>query len=149
MIGLDSGPNPQELLLAAIVSELILGIADLAQQRNVPIESLVVESGGRLDIRGMLNVKPGVPARFHDIGFRVRVTSDADRAAVASLVEEAARTSFGLCSLQRPYDIAVELHRGDASLLSFHSNGPQVEAFLRAAAEKNQELMNKKKAGGG
>jgi uncharacterized OsmC-like protein len=144
MVGLDSGLNPQELLLAAMVSELVLGIADLAPQRGIEIGALEVGSGGRLDIRGMLNAVPGVPARFHDLHFTVRIATDSDRRAVEALVDEVARSAFGLCSIRTPYGIGVELSRGATQLLQLQSNLAQVQEFLALMAAKNQELMIRK-----
>lgn len=142
MVGLDSGANPQELLLAGIVSELLHGVIDEAARSDVEIGDLRIESGGRLDIRGMLNVDPSVPARFHDVGLRVVVGSSAPRAEIERVVQAAIDRSLGLASLRFAYPIGLTLRRGDEVLLELDSDGEQVRRFLELMAEKAHALQN-------
>lgn len=138
MVGLDSGPNPQELLLAATVSELLFLVHDEAERRGIALDTLRVESGGRLDIRGMLNVDPEVPARFHRIGLRIVAHGAAPNATMQQLADAALARSVCIASLQFPYSIDLALKRGDTSLLEMTSNVTQVDNFLKMMAEKNQ-----------
>ena len=60
MLGIDRGPNPQEVLLSAICSDLALGIRD-----RIPAADVRIRSQGRLDARGAHNVEDNIPVRFH------------------------------------------------------------------------------------
>ncbi len=138
MVGLDSGLNPQELLLTAIVSELLFGLQDQAERRGITFDALRVESGGRLDIRGMLNVDPSVPARFHRIGLRIVAKTSAPHALVEEAASAAVHENLGLGSLRFPYAIDLELRRNQERLLELRSDGEQVRTFLELMARNNK-----------
>jgi uncharacterized OsmC-like protein len=129
MLGIDKGPNPQELLLSAISAALTMDLTHLARQRDLPLAGVEVEAAGRLDIRGMLNVEDR-PARFHEIRFLVRAETPLDDQALADLVAECAACNPFLATLRARNTVQVELNSPDGPLLTFRSDAEQVAAFL-------------------
>jgi uncharacterized OsmC-like protein len=139
MLGIDRGPNPQELLLAAISAELVMQMGQLARQRDLPVADVEVNANGRLDIRGMLNVDKDIPARFHQVRFQVCAQTPLDPAAVGELMAECAARNVLLHTLRMPNSVQVELNGPDRQLLSFTSDAAQVTAFLAEIARMQAE----------
>jgi hypothetical protein len=56
-------PNPQEMLMAAFDSCMLAGYVAGAALREIELQSVTIETGGQLDLRGFLRldyvVKPG------------------------------------------------------------------------------------------
>lgn len=73
--GSDTGPNPVEMLLAALGSCQEIVYRAYAAVLDLKIESIEVRAKGYLDLRGMLNLAD-VPAGFSDIRFETRIASD-------------------------------------------------------------------------
>jgi uncharacterized OsmC-like protein len=138
MLGIDKGPNPQELLLSAISATLTMDLARLARERDLPVAAVEVEATGRLDIRGMLNVANS-PARFHALRFLVRAETPLDGAALAGLVAECAAGNPFLTMLRVPNVVDVDLRSPAEALLEFRSDAGQVAAFLAEVARIQAE----------
>lgn len=129
MLGIDRGPNPQELLLSAVSAALTMDLQQLARERDLPLAGVEVEAAGRLDMRGMLNVADR-PARFHELRFLVRAETTLDDRALAGLVAECAARNPLLATLRAANTVQVELRGPDGPLLTFRSDAEQVAAFL-------------------
>lgn len=136
MLGIDRGPNPQELLLAAASADLAQTLSRLAGDRGITLTNVEVESTGRLDIRGMLNVSPDIPARFHNLRFLVRADTDIDGEVFASLVAEAAAGNVILATVRAAGTVEVELRAAGEPPFSFRSDTEQVADFLDQMARK-------------
>ncbi|MFV0136403.1 OsmC family protein [Streptomyces sp. HMX87] len=140
MLGLDRGPNPQELLLAAISADLTHQVRASAAERGIALDGIQVESSGRLDIRGMLNVSPDIPARFHNLRFLVRADTEAAPAQLADLVQQAAARNLTLATLLRANSVQVELRSPAGPPTRFTSNADQVADFLAELARKQAAM---------
>lgn len=140
MLGIDRGPNPQELLLAAICADLTGQVRTLAAERGVTLAGLEIESSGRLDIRGMLNVSPDIPARFHNLRFLVRAGTGAPLDELAALVREAAARNVMLAVLLRANSVQVDVRSPAGPLASFRSHAGQVADFLAELARKQAAM---------
>ncbi|MGC5162110.1 OsmC family protein [Rhodococcus sp. DT1] len=136
MLGIDRGPNPQELLLAAVSADLTHRIVSIAALRGMPVPNVTVEGSGRLDIRGMLNVSPDIPARFHNVEFVVRTDAGPDVSILADVVREAAEKNVILTALRRPNTVTVDVHTPSGRAISFESNAAQVAGCLEEIAQK-------------
>ncbi|APE24957.1 MULTISPECIES: OsmC family protein [Streptomyces] len=139
MLGIGKGPNPQELLLSAVCGELLGLVREETGATGTPIDELHVSSGGRLDIRGMQNVLREVPSRFHDLGFDLALTSDADAAELTAVLTAALNRSVLLATLARPNSVAVELGRPGAPDTSYLSSSEAAEAFRDELSRQQQE----------
>jgi putative redox protein len=98
--GTDTGPNPVELVLAALGTCQEIVFATYARFLNVPIESLAIRVSGDLDLRGFLDAAE-VPAGYRAIDFDVAIESPASLDEVARLVEAVNRHCPVLDILQR------------------------------------------------
>jgi len=73
LLGTNTAANPQEHLLAAANACMMATYVGACAMQGVELESLSIESGGELDLRGFLgldrNVKPG----YDEIAYTVRI----------------------------------------------------------------------------
>ena len=77
--GTDTGPNPVELVLAALATCQEITYRAYATALGIPLESVSVKLEGALDLRGFFAVKDGVRAGFNDVRGTVHLKSSALR----------------------------------------------------------------------
>jgi putative redox protein len=83
--GSDSGPNPVELVLAALATCQEITYRAYATALGIPLESVSVKLDGSLDLRGFFAVKDGVRAGFTNISGVVELKSAAGPEELARL----------------------------------------------------------------
>jgi putative redox protein len=86
--GTDSGPNPVELVLAALGACQEITYRLYAETLGIPLNHVSVRVEGRLDLRGFLAVEDGVRPGFRDI----RATVEIDSPAAAEDIERLKET---------------------------------------------------------
>src|SRR5271155_2545944 len=75
--GSDAGPNPVELVLAALATCQEITYRAYATALGIPLESVSVKLDGSLDLRGFFAVKDGVRAGFTNVSGVVELKSSA------------------------------------------------------------------------
>ena len=75
--GTDAGPNPVELVLAALASCQEITYRAYATALGIPLDSVSVKLDGNLDLRGFFAVKDDVRAGFGGIRGTVTIRSSA------------------------------------------------------------------------
>ena len=60
LLGADSAPNPQELLMAAFNACITVGYVAGASLKGINLESLEIKTRGELDLRGFLGISDAV-----------------------------------------------------------------------------------------
>jgi uncharacterized OsmC-like protein len=109
--GTDKGPNPVELILAALgtCQEIIYVLH--ATLMEIGLDSLKITVSGHLDGRGLLNVAD-VPSGFMDIHYQVDITSQADPNNIRQLINVVNAHWPVLDTLRRPINVncAVRLN---------------------------------------
>jgi uncharacterized OsmC-like protein len=109
LFGADSAANPQELLMGALNACMLVGWVANAALRGIRLESLEIETEGRLDLRGFLGIDPAVPAGYETIRYRVRVRGNATHAQFAEIHAAVRATSPNYFNLSRPIVLEGEL----------------------------------------
>jgi putative redox protein len=85
--GHHAGPNPVELVLAALATCQEITYRAYATALGIPLENVSVKLEGALDLRGFFAVKDGVRAGFNDVRGTVHLISSAPAADRAKLKE--------------------------------------------------------------
>ena len=85
--GTDSGPNPVELVLAALGTCQEITYRAYATAMGIPLESVSVELEGDIDLRGFFAVDEKVRSGYRNIRANVRIKSDASDADLQKLRE--------------------------------------------------------------
>ena len=81
----DTGPNPVEVVLAALATCQEITYRAYATTLGIPLESVSVTLEGSLDLRGFFAVRDGVRAGFNDVRGVVNLKSSAPDAELAKL----------------------------------------------------------------
>ncbi|MEU9744216.1 hypothetical protein [Streptomyces niveus] len=127
MLGIDKGPNSQEILLAALTAE----VAGLLRRDPalIPVTGARLYGSGRLDTRGMLNVVREVPSRFHDLRLDLAVDGDpAHGGALAAALGAALSRAVLPATLLARLTVAVEMTRDGRQEVSGLTTLAQTEA---------------------
>ena len=73
LLGTDTAPNPQELLMTALNACMAVGYVAQASVRGIELESLEIETAGQLDLRGFLGLDETVPPGYRQLDYTVRI----------------------------------------------------------------------------
>jgi uncharacterized OsmC-like protein len=79
LLGSNTAANPQELLMAALNACMSVGYAANAATMGIKLDSLEIETEGKLDLRGFLGIDPAIKPGYEAINYTVRIKSDAPR----------------------------------------------------------------------
>jgi uncharacterized OsmC-like protein len=109
LFGTNGAPNPQELLMGALNACMLVGWVAGAAMHGIRLDSLEIETEGRLDLRGFLGIDPSVPAGYETIRYRVRVRGDATRAQFEEIHAAVRATSPNYFNLSRPIVLEGEV----------------------------------------
>jgi uncharacterized OsmC-like protein len=109
LFGSDSAPNPQELLLAAVNSCLVVGYVAQAALRGVALDLCRIETEGELDLRGFLGVDETVPAGCRRIVYTVSLEGGGSRAQHEEIHQAVMATSPNHFNLSQPLQMVGRL----------------------------------------
>jgi uncharacterized OsmC-like protein len=102
MFGQGSAPNPQQLLLAAFNSCIMVGYVAAASLRGISLESIEIETLGELDLRGFLGLSNAVPPGHQALSYDVRIKGDGTAEQFAEIHRTVMATSPNYFNLCRP-----------------------------------------------
>jgi uncharacterized OsmC-like protein len=108
-MGLNHGPNPQELLLSGLGACLMVAFVAGATAAGVQLESVRLDLDATLDLRGFLGIGSNAPVGFPEIRYRLHVTSDATREQLAALHARAVAHSPNAQTILNPVALSGEL----------------------------------------
>jgi putative redox protein len=111
--GSDTGPNPVELVLAALATCQEITYRAYATALGIPLEGVSVKLEGALDLRGFFAVKDRVRAGFNDVRGTVHLQSTASLADLAKLKEvvDAHCPVLDILRAPVPVDLKLETQR--------------------------------------
>ncbi|HSG35717.1 MAG TPA: OsmC family protein [Sphingomonadaceae bacterium] len=80
LLGTNSAPNPQELLMSAVNACMMVGYVAQAAIRGINLTACRIEMSGELDLRGFLGIDPAVPNGYRELNYLVTLEGDGTRA---------------------------------------------------------------------
>lgn len=107
--GTDKGPNPAELVLAALASCQEITYRLYADSLEIPLDGVSVKLKGTLDLRGFLDVDPSVRSGFLNLEGTVTLDSPASEEDLARLQETVNRHCPVLDIIRGATPVALEL----------------------------------------
>jgi uncharacterized OsmC-like protein len=107
--GTDTGPNPVELVLAALATCQEITYRAYATALGIPLDGVSVKLDGTLDLRGFFAVKDGVRPGFNSVRGIVQLKSSASAADLAKLKQVVDAHCPVLDILQAPVPVSLEL----------------------------------------
>ena len=109
LLGSNTAPNPQELLMTALNACILVGYVVGAAVEGIALESVDIETSGALDLRGFLGIDPGVPPGYEALRYRVTMKGDGTAEQFARIHDTVRRTSPNYFNVAHPIRIDAEL----------------------------------------
>jgi uncharacterized OsmC-like protein len=109
LVGDDNGPTPAELLLNALASCLMAGVANIAAARGIELHGVRCDVQGDIDLRGLLGIDDGVRNGFENIRAVFSVDGDAEAEKLAAIVEQSRKRSAAFDVLTHGTAVSVEV----------------------------------------
>ncbi len=102
LLGGDSAPNPQELLMAAFNACIMVGYVAGAAIKGIALESVEIRTRGELDLRGFLGLSDQVAPGYETVDYEVRIKGDGSPEDFAEIHETVMKTSPNYFNMSRP-----------------------------------------------
>lgn len=102
LLGQNTAPNPQELLMTAVNACMMVGYVANAALRGITLEECVIETDGELDLRGFLGIDETVPNGYRNIDYRVRMKGNGTRAQYEEIHAAVMKTSPNYFNMAKP-----------------------------------------------
>ena len=93
LLGTNSAPNPQELLMSAVNACMTVGYVAQAAVRGITLTTCRIEMTGELDLRGFLGLDTEVPNGYRKLDYVVTLEGDGTRAQYEEIHEAVMATS--------------------------------------------------------
>ena len=102
LLGENTAPNPQELLMAAFNACIMVGYVATAAVMGVKLESVNIETEGELNLRGFLGLDESVKPGYDSIQYTVRMKGDATPDQFEAIHENVRKTSPNYFNIANP-----------------------------------------------
>ncbi|HVT79865.1 MAG TPA: OsmC family protein, partial [Phycisphaerae bacterium] len=107
--GSNEYPNPQELLMGALNSCMAVGYVALASLMGITVDSVEIETEGDIDLRGFLEMEPGVKPGYDELRYTVRIKGSGTEAQFREIHEKVMRTSPNRFNIANPVKLKSHL----------------------------------------
>jgi uncharacterized OsmC-like protein len=107
--GTNMGPNPQEVLLAALNACILATFVDLCSIQGIVLEKVKITSTGKLDLRGFFKLDAAVPAGYQDLSWTLNVKGNATLEQFQDVYKATLSASPNVWNLANPVPIQPEL----------------------------------------
>ena len=105
----DRGATPVELVLAGLASCLTAGVAAVAQNREVQLNSVSATLEGGMDIQGILGIDSDVRNGFDGIKVTYNIDADASQEDIEAIVAQSQKRSAVYDIVTNPTNVTVEV----------------------------------------
>ena len=105
----DRGATPVELVLASLASCLTAGIAAVAQNREIQLNSVSATLEAGMDIQGILGIDSDVRNGFDGIKVTYNIDADASQEDIEAIVAQSQKRSAVYDIVTNPTNVTVEV----------------------------------------
>jgi uncharacterized OsmC-like protein len=105
LLGTNSAPNPQELLMSAVNACMMVGYVANAALRGITLDSCRIETTGELDLRGFLGLDEAVPPGYRRMDYTVSMTGDGTREQYEEIHRAVMATSPNYFNMSQPIEM--------------------------------------------
>jgi len=109
LLGQNSAPNPQELLMAAFNACIMVGYVATASVMGVALEAVEIETEGELNLRGFLGIDEKVKPGYDSIQYTVRIRGNGSAAQFQAIHENVLKTSPNYFNISQPIAVKAKL----------------------------------------
>ena len=101
--------NPQEYLLAALNSCMMVGYVALCSLNGIRLDSLEIDIEGDIDLRGFFGLDENVAAGYEDLDYTVRIRGDASPEQFEEIHQAVMKTSPNFYNLSQAVRLNAKL----------------------------------------
>ena len=112
LLGTDSAPNPQELLMAAVNACMVIGYVAGASMRGIRLDAVEIRTRGTLDLRGFLGLSDDIPPGYESVDYDVIIKGDGTPEDFEAIHQTVMKTSPNYFNLSRPVRMNGAIHVG-------------------------------------
>jgi uncharacterized OsmC-like protein len=109
LLGQNTAPNPQEMLMAAFNACIMVGYVATAAVMGVHLTSAEIETEGELNLRGFLGIDEKVKPGYDSIQYTVRLAGDGTKEQYEAIHENVRKTSPNYFNIAQPVEIKSKL----------------------------------------
>ena len=109
LLGDNTQPNPQEMLMAAFNACMLVGYVAGASVQGVRLDSLEIETEGELDLRGFLGINASVKPGYDEIHYVVRIKGNGSREQFEDIHQTVMASSPNRWNIANPIKLTSEL----------------------------------------
>jgi uncharacterized OsmC-like protein len=109
LLGTNTAPNPQEVLMAALNACMTVGYVAGAAVKGISLEKLEIETHGELDLRGFLGIDASVKPGYDTLHYTVRIKGDGTPEDFQEIHETVIKTSPNYFNVSQPITLEAEL----------------------------------------
>ena len=106
----DKGATPVEFVLVGLAGCLTAGIAAVAQNRDIQLNSVTATLEAPMDIQGILGIDSDVRNGFDDIKVHYKIDADASQEDIEALVAQSQKRSAVFDIVTNPTNVTVEVN---------------------------------------
>lgn len=107
----DNGATPVEFVLVGLASCLTAGVAAVAQNREIQLNSVKATIEGDMDILGILGADPDVRNGFSGIRVSYEIDADATDQEIEALVAQSQKRSAVFDIVTNPTNVTVSVNQ--------------------------------------
>jgi uncharacterized OsmC-like protein len=109
LLGENTAPNPQEMLMAAFNACIMVGYVAGASVNGITLEKVEIETRGELDLRGFLGIDETVKPGYDSIGYTVRIKGNGTPEQFREIHETVLKTSPNYFNVSQPVRIDADM----------------------------------------
>lgn len=107
----DLGSTPVEFVLVGLAGCLTAGIASVAQNRAIQLNSVKAMIEAPMDIQGILGIDSDVRNGFDGITVKYQIDADASEDDIAAIVAQSQKRSAVFDIIANPTNVTVEVNK--------------------------------------
>jgi uncharacterized OsmC-like protein len=107
----DKGATPLEMVLSGLAGCLTAGIASVAQNREIQLNSVTATLEGGMDLQGILGIDDDVRNGFDGITVKYTIDADASKDDIEALVAQSQKRSAVFDIITNPTNVTVEVNQ--------------------------------------
>jgi uncharacterized OsmC-like protein len=109
LLGTNSAPSPQELLMAAVNACMVVGYVCQAAVRGIALEECRIQTDSELDLKGFLSIDERVPPGNRRLNYTVWLEGDGSRAQYEDIHEAVMAISPNYFNMAQPIQMCGRL----------------------------------------
>ena len=109
LLGTNTNPNPQEVLMAAFNACMMVGYVAGASMHGIELTKVEIETEGELDLRGFLGLDASIKPGYDTLHYTVRIAGDGTPEQFKEIHDTVIATSPNRFNMASPIELTSDL----------------------------------------